>query len=184
MPKRLPTSTVITQTLAAQAKALYTIKGLSGPQIALKLGVPTGTIQSLIRRGAWSADRQRRMQLYERTVLSRAEDANAAFLESMATQSEELAEDGMQMAREVVHRRDDFAAKDFASATQGVKNLVEIFRKVRGIDGSSGGAGVTIGAMFINAQSAPQRPLKNADSAAQEQAIDVSTQPIQEANRQ
>ena len=167
----------ITGPILVQAKALYVVKGLPIKETAERLGISRDKLARYVSRKGWVKERQRRLHRFENLVLTGAEDANAAFLESMALQSEELAEDGMQMARETVLRRDEFAAKDFASATQGVKNVVEIFRKVRGIDNGTTGAGVTIGAIYLNAQPAKVSPLKD---AGEQSVLDVSAKPIPE----
>jgi hypothetical protein len=165
----------VPQALVVQAKALYVVKGMAVKLISDQLSIDSRKLSNLVVRLGWKKERDRRFTRYEALALSTAQDANAAFLESMALQSEELAEDGMQMAREVVTRRDEYAAKDFASATQGVKNLVEVFRKVRGIDGGTTGAGMTIGAIYLNAQPAAPRPLKTAEDQA---TVDVSAKAI------
>lgn len=180
MVKDLQKGTHFPLSLVVQAKALYVVKGMNPKDIGEKLGVDPRKISNFASRNGWTKERARKLTRLENLAVASAQDANAAFLESMALQSEELAEDGMQMARETVTRRDEYAAKDFASTTQGVKNLVEIFRKVRGLDGQSASGGVTIGALYLNAQPAPQRPLKTADSVAQEPALDVSVTPAQE----
>jgi hypothetical protein len=87
----------------------------------------------------------------EKSTVARAENQDAAFLESMATQAEELAEDGMQLARTHVNSSDDYAARNFQSATQGVKNVVDVYFKARGLDGKNGGnAVVNIGSVYVN----------------------------------
>jgi hypothetical protein len=177
MPTAKPTKVYLPQNVIHQARALYVLKGMPRSEIAAKLNLPPDTVSRLVSRHGWAKELKARLARFESQQLANANDANAAFLESMALQSEELAEDGMQMAREFVQRRDDYAAKDFASATQGVKNLVEIFRKVRGIDGAGQSAGVAIGAVYINAQ--PARPTKSAE----QEPIDVSAEAIQQTEK-
>jgi hypothetical protein len=91
------------------------------------------------------------MTRLEKSADSRANDENAAFLESMATQAEELAEDGMQLAREHVTSSSEFAARNFQSTTQAVKNLVDVYFRARGIDSkTTGSATVNVQALFVS----------------------------------
>jgi hypothetical protein len=84
------------------------------------------------------------------TPLHARNDENAAFLESMATQAEELAEDGMQLAREHVTSSSEFAARNFQSASQGVKNMVDVYFRARGIDAkNTGNATINVQALFV-----------------------------------
>ena len=177
MPTTRKKAEPVAHALLVQAKALYVVKGAPVKEISAKLGIDARKLSNYVVRFGWAKEREHRYKRLEAQALAHAQDANAAFLESMALQSEELAEDGMQMARETVLRRDEFAAKDFASATQGVKNVVEIFRKVRGIDNGTTGAGVTIGAIYLNAQPAKVSPLKD---AGEQSVLDVSAKPIPE----
>jgi hypothetical protein len=67
----------------------------------------------------------------------RADDEVNAFLDSLATQTEELSEDAMQMAREYVESRGEFAAKNLQAASQSLKNFVDVYFRARGIDGKT-----------------------------------------------
>jgi methyl-accepting chemotaxis protein len=111
----------------AKAKALYIVKGLGPTEICAQTAVPHETLSNWIARGKWVSERKARQLRLERNAVARATDENAAFLESMATQAEELAEDGMELARVHVKSASDFAARNFQSATQGVKNVVDVY---------------------------------------------------------
>lgn len=135
----------------AQAKALYVVKGLMPNEICSKLKVPTDTLSNWIARYHWVKERKARLTRLENTFLARANDENAAFLESMATQAEELAEDGMQLAREHVTSSSEFAARNFQSASQGVKNMVDVYFRARGIDAkNTGSATINVQALFVS----------------------------------
>jgi flagellar hook-length control protein FliK len=97
----------------------------------------------------------------EQAALTRAHDENSAFLESMATQAEELAEDGMQLAREHVTSSSEFAARNFQSASQGIKNMVDVYFRARGIDAkNTGSATINVQALFVS-RKRPSRARKS-----------------------
>jgi len=159
----------------AKAKALYVVKGLGPSEICKALDIPSDTMRNWTTRGQWVAERKARLARLEKNAVARATDENAAFLESMATQAEELAEDGMQLARDHVKSASDFAARNFQSATQGVKNVVDIYFKAKGLDGKNGGNSVVnIGSVYVN--NAPlQREAKPALDLGKVQLSEGST---------
>lgn len=134
----------------AKAKALYIVKGLGPSEICKALDIPSDTMRNWTTRGQWVAERKARLARLEKNALARATDENAAFLESMASQAEDLAESGMEMARKHVASADDYAARNFQSATQGVKNVVDVYFKARGIDGKTTGSTLNIGSVYVN----------------------------------
>lgn len=150
----------------AKAKALYIVKGLGPTEICAQISVPGETLSNWIARGKWVSERKARQQRLERNAIARATDENAAFLESMSTQAEELAEDGMQMAREYVQSSGEFAARNFQSATQGVKNVVDVYFRARGIDGkNTGNMTLNVGSIFVQAQPAEREEKRVVDLA-------------------
>jgi len=158
----------------AKAKALYIVKGLGPTEICARTDVPGETLSNWIARGKWVSERKARQLRLERNAVARASDENAAFLESMATQAEELAEDGMQLAREHVQSGSEFAARNFQSATQGVKNVVDVYFKARGLDGKgNAGSVVNIGSVYVN-QAPIQREVKP--------VVDLGTVQLPEGN--
>jgi transposase len=135
----------------AKCKALYVVKGLGRKEICERLGISGDALSNWTTRYNWTAERRARMTRLEKSADSRANDENAAFLESMATQAEELAEDGMQLAREHVTSSSEFAARNFQSTTQAVKNLVDVYFRARGIDSkTTGSATVNVQALFVS----------------------------------
>jgi transposase-like protein len=135
----------------AKAKALYLVKGLGPTEICERLNVPPDTLRNWTQRGNWTAERKARIIRLEQAALTRAHDENSAFLESMATQAEELAEDGMQLAREHVTSSSEFAARNFQSASQGIKNMVDVYFRARGIDAkNTGSATINVQALFVS----------------------------------
>jgi hypothetical protein len=135
----------------AKCKALYVIKGLGPTEIAARTGVVSDSLSNWIMRGKWTLERKQRLTKLENVALARANDQDASFLESMATQAEELAEDGMQLAREHVTSSSEFAARNFQSASQGVKNMVDVYFRARGIDSkNTGSATINVQALFVS----------------------------------
>jgi len=134
----------------AKCKALYVVKGLNPKDVSERTGVSCDALANWTSRYGWTAEKRARLSRLEKTAVTRAEDANAGFLESMGTQAEEIAEDAMQMSREYANARDPFAAKNLQSSTQSVKNMVDVFFKARGLDGKATGSTVNIGSVYVN----------------------------------
>jgi hypothetical protein len=135
----------------AKCKALYVVKGLSPKDVVQRTGVSLEALGNWTQRYGWTAEKRARLTRLEKNAVTRAEDSNAGFLESMGTQAEEIAEDAMQMSREYAVARDPFAAKNLQSATQSVKNMVDVYFKARGLDGKNGGNSVVnIGSVYVN----------------------------------
>lgn len=146
----------IPQPSIVQAKALYVVKGLSPRNIAPKVGLTAKQVQNLVSRYGWTPEREERIKRYEAKSMATTSDENTAFLESMASQSEEIAEDAMRMARREANSRGKFAPKNLQASTQSVKNLVDVYFKARRIDSSSGGNTLNIGSLFVNTSPIPR----------------------------
>jgi len=158
----------------AKCKALYVVKGLNPKDVAERTGVTLDALGNWTTRYGWSAEKRARQARLEKNSVARAESQDVAFLESMATQAEELAEDGMQLAREHVQSGSEFAARNFQSATQGVKNVVDVYFKARGLDGKgNAGSVVNIGSVYVN-QAPIQREVKP--------VVDLGTVQLPEGN--
>jgi len=134
----------------AKCKALYVVKGMGPTDISKETGVANQTVRHWISKGQWMSEQKARLTRLENVAVARATDQNAAFLESMAAQSEDLAESGMEMARKHVASADDYAARNFQSATQGIKNVVDVYFRARGIDGKTTGSTLNIGSVYVN----------------------------------
>jgi hypothetical protein len=141
----------------AKCKALYVVKGLGRKEICERMNVSEDAFSNWTSRYGWTEEKRQRATRLEKTALARATDENASFLESMATQAEELAEDGMQMAREHVQSSSEFAARNFQSATQGVKNVVDVYFRARGI------AVFNIQSVFVRAEPAEREEKRVVD---------------------
>lgn len=119
--------------LIARARSLYIVKGLSLSEIATKLDVPMGTVGNWSCRNGWMAERIKRQERLERELEARAEGEDEAFLRSIASQTEELTEDSLQVAREAVGEG-LAGTRELQQASQSVKNFVDIYFKARRLD--------------------------------------------------
>lgn len=125
------------QATIARAKALYVTKGIPPLEVATRMGISSSTLFTWINRYKWVEERERRARRIEERAEKRADDEVNAFLDSLATQTEELSEDAMQLAREYVESRGEFAAKNLQAASQSLKNFVDVYFRARGIDGKN-----------------------------------------------
>lgn len=118
-----------------KAERLYLANGLSPKEIAAKLGITAQAVSNLAYKHGWAEKRRRR----ESQALAHAEDRVSAvaldFVESVALQSQELAEKGFKLAREV---SGEDREKNFAMAMKGTQIAVQLARQAMGIDAKSG----------------------------------------------
>jgi hypothetical protein len=160
-------------TIIAQAKGMYVVKGLSPKDIGPKLGVRTAQVQNWINKRGWKAERVARMQEFAARAESQMASSDEAFLQAMATQSEELAYDTFDVAREAVGRTGtEYAAKDLASASAATKNYLDVFMRARGLDRKSAQVTVSIGSLFIGEQQAAEpKPIDVTPAADEPRAL-------------
>jgi hypothetical protein len=136
----------------AKARALYIGKGLSITDVADKLKIPSGTVGRWCTKGGWTVEREKRAEKLEQVALARADDSNAAFMQSVATQTEDLTEDSFQIARNAI---DDGDAKSLQMASGAIRNFVDVYRTATGMNEKNAGASVNIGQFFVNVSPPP-----------------------------
>lgn len=125
--------------IKARAKTLYLVKSLQPTDIAAKLGIPVRCVYNFVKRGGWA--QLRRDKLGE--INNKINNATALmpdmdeFMVSVAAESEDIALAGFERARQAVQSDSEFAAKDFASWTSGVKSLVGMYRTAKGLDAAA-----------------------------------------------
>jgi len=125
------------QATIARAKALYVVKGIGQTEVATRLNVSSGTVANWVYKYGWVAEREKRVRRLEEMAVKRADDEVNAFMDSLAWQTEDLSEGALEMAREYVDSRGDFAAKNLQAASQSLKNFVDVYFRARGIDGKN-----------------------------------------------
>ena len=162
-----------TAATVAKARALYVVKGVSLSEISVRLDIPLGTLGNWSAKGAWTVDKEKRQERLEKAFTARAEDDNAAFLESVRTQAEELTEDTFGVAREAIARGVD-GAKELQMSSGALRNFFEVYRVSAGIDRNGSGNTVNIGSIFC--QMAPLAPL---EKQAEPVSTDTTQQPKQ-----
>lgn len=153
----------------AKVKALYVVKGVNRNTIADQFKLPVATIATWITRGGWVAERERRLNRLEESSFARANDQDEAFLSSMALQSEELAESGMQVARDAVEEGLS-GTRELQQASQSVKNFVDIYFKARKLDRASADISIRADLVFRLPTEEPKNvtPLESSPLASAE----------------
>lgn len=141
--KRFPSA------LVAQARTLYVVKGLGPKEVGEKLGLKRDQISQLAIRYGWGDERAKRLKRLENSLLARAEDEHNAFMVSMSSQAEELAEDSMGIARDSISRG-IMATRELQQASQSAKNFVDIYFKVNRLDANSAGTQINVGSLYCN----------------------------------
>lgn len=162
------TSKLYPASVKARAKALYLVKGWPARDIADELKIPVGAIHDWSSRCGWTKARAAKLLQLD-GKLENALPGSDEFMENVATESEEIALAGFERARGAVQSESEFAAKDFASWTSGVKNLVGMYRTAKGLDASQASPQITFNAFY-----SPTAP-----KAAQAESIDVTTTPAE-----
>lgn len=114
-----------------QARTLYLVGNQGPKQIAASLGVPSKPVEQLISRAGWSKIRNANWQKSEAEVVAKVEDDIAQVTQRIAVESEELTLGSLKVLRDSVARG---CAKDMQMASGAARNLVDIFRKCRGMD--------------------------------------------------
>jgi len=121
-----------------KVERLYLANGLAPKEIAERVGISAQAVSNLVYKHGWAEKRRQK----EAAVLARAEDrvstSSLEFVESVAVQSQELAEKGFQMARQV---SGDDREKAFAMAMKGTQIAVQLARQAIGLDAKGGAAG-------------------------------------------
>lgn len=161
------TSKLYPASVKARAKSLYLVKGLPPRDIADELGIPVGAIHDWSSRCGWTKTRAAKLLQLD-GKLDSVIPGTDEFMDVVAVESEDIALAGFQKARESTQSDSEFAAKDFASWTSGVKNLVGMYRTAKGLDTQAGTAQITFNAFY--SPTAPKE--KQADSG---ESIDVAT---------
>lgn len=152
-----------------KVRTLYLIKGLPPSEIAEIVGIRAQSVSNLVAKNGWARERQER----EARALARAEDraAHAAdeFVQSVVTQSQELAEKGFH------HARNAEDGKEFAMAAKGTQVFVQLARQGMGLDAGqtaaanrAGCIALVFGQPFAEAQPEEKRA----------EAVDVQTSPV------
>lgn len=150
----------------AKAKALYLVKFLPPKEIAVKLDVPVERVHDWISNNGWNKIREQRIDRAERQLALDQEKSLDPFMELVAAESEEIALTGFQRARESAASDSEFAAKDFASWTGGVKNLVSMYRTAKGLDAAQASAvNLTLNQFYVP-DTAP-KPVQSDDTDVQ-----------------
>lgn len=169
--QKFPTSVL------AQIRTLYVVKGLGPTEIAPRFNlVPTQISQMAIRYG-WQEERQKRAKRLENQLATRAQDEHAAFMASMASQAEELAEDSLAVARDAVGAGLG-ATRELQQSSQSAKNFVDIYFKVNRLDANQGGSQVNIGNFFCNIQSADTAPAQRSEKVVTPEPVEAETKLI------
>jgi len=114
-----------------QARTLYLVGNLGPKEIAAKLGAPHKSIELLISRSGWSKMRNANWNKTGEEIAAKVEADIAQVSQRIAVESEELTIGSLQVLRNSIATGN---AKDMQMASGAARNLVDIFRKCRGMD--------------------------------------------------
>lgn len=123
-------------TTIAKARTLYIVKGLSTSQVSDKLDVPFGTVCGWINKGAWTAEREKRLNKLEIAATARADDDHAAFLASVSSEVEELTHDSLEVSRQAIAGGLK-TTRELQQASQSAKNFLDMYMRANKLDRSA-----------------------------------------------
>lgn len=119
-----------------KAKNLYLQANATHAEISKACGISLSSTAQLISREGWPALRRRMALKVEQAATARTEQVMTEATQAIADSAEEVALSGLNRARTAVASTGKFAARDFQSWTGGARNLVQIARQCRGLDGN------------------------------------------------
>jgi hypothetical protein len=123
-------------TTIAKARTLYIVKGLTTSQLSDKLDVPFGTVCGWINKGAWTAEREKRLNKLEIAATARADDDHAAFLASVSSEVEELTHDSLEVSRQAIAGGLK-TTRELQQASQSAKNFLDMYMRANKLDRAS-----------------------------------------------
>lgn len=139
----------------------YLYRNVTNEEIAKQTGAPIWVVQGFIYRSKLPAEKRERENRLIKAHDARADAKVTQICEAIADESEEIALNGLQRARESTEARHEDAAKEFQAWTGGVSNLVRASRAARGLESkqeSPGGANVNV---FLVRGETLERPMVN-----------------------
>lgn len=158
---------------------MYLVKGLNPSDIAPKINVPLNAVYSWVRDNNWHKLRQNKLA----QVNAKLDAAGSAmpdvdeFIANVAAESEDIALAGFDRARQAVQSDSEFAAKDFAAWTSGVKSLVGMYRTAKGLDAAANAPqSLAFAAFYLPPAPASPKPVDAADIVDGE-ATDIPADP-------
>jgi len=139
--------------LKLKARSLYLIHGLPYAEIAAQTGLNVRSVRNLAWSEGWVKSKQQAKAELIKRADARAQAKMDEVAEAIAVDSEEIAMMGLANARKSAASNSEVSAKKFQAWTGGARNLVNIARACRGLDGPAkggdGGAGATINLAFF-----------------------------------
>lgn len=155
--QRTPRTTIPLPT-RLKVRNLYLVQGISHKEIAAKVGLTRTQVETLVKRERWCE-----VKASTKDNLVRAHDARmssqvAEIVEAVASESDEISLAGLQRAREATESQSEYAAKDFASWTSGVRNLVNVARQARGLDAERSAQGSTLNVFVGRFETVSDKP--------------------------
>ena len=148
-----------------QARTLYLVGNLGPKDISAKLSCDYRSVTQLISNAGWAKLRNKNWLKAEAEVTSIVEKDIAEVSQRIAVESEELTVGSLRVLRESIAKG---CAKDMQMASGAARNLVDIFRKCRGMDlkqDNNQGTSTNVN-MFVFATPAAPKAEKNVTPAA------------------
>ncbi len=185
---KLKSSVHIPLTVKLKARSLYLIHGLPYAEIGKQTGMKPQAVRNLAFYEGWTKTKAQTKAALIKRADARDQVTIDEVSEAIAIESEEIAMSGLNRSRQAAESDGKDAAKDFQAWTGGARNLVNIARACRGLDGRGGaseaGCGVTnifaVGSLTFNAgcnNSARGGETNTAQQAAEREPVNVT--PVQ-----
>jgi hypothetical protein len=156
-----------------QVRNLYVGACLGPSDIAPKVGLTLRQVRRLVATDKLAPIRRRAVSNAIKVTDNTANHLLERFNQEIASQSEEASLGAIVRAREAVASKDKLAARDFQSWTGGIRNLVDVSRRVRGLDAKQPEGSVTMNLGFFMASPVETKPIE-ASQVVDCQAVSVS----------
>jgi DNA-binding CsgD family transcriptional regulator len=114
-----------------EIRTLYLVHNLGATEIAKRLGCNLKATSNLITHAGWTKIRSKNWLKAEADVSAIVENDVAQVSQQIAVESEELTLGSLNILRRSIAEGN---AKDMQMASGAARNLVDIFRKCRGMD--------------------------------------------------
>jgi len=121
----------INPAVEAKARTLYLVRGMPPSAVAAELGVQPKAISDLASRRGWCKVRREVWQESDKASQAALSADVSRVMQGIALESEELTVGSLQLARESIEAKD---AKSLSMSSSAIRNLVEVSRRIRGLD--------------------------------------------------
>jgi hypothetical protein len=121
----------ITPSIEAQARTMYLVRDMPPAAIASALEIKVEAVYFLANHRGWAKMRRQTWGKADAEVQTRMANDVSRVMSGIALESEELTVGSLQLARESIAAKD---AKGLSMSSTAIRNLVEVSRRIRGLD--------------------------------------------------